>query len=301
LECCSGVPCPTDVPNRRRKCPPPPPNGPECEDGGFAFLIPLKFDDDSVEIPLNNLGGYCGKDSTPPGECGVTQNDQEIIFKNVGIFDNDKLTLVVKNTSKYVPYTGNAGAGPNTDGHYNNGALGSVGQVNLKNGYNVDLEFEFRHSNGELAVVSGYFVFFDLDTHSCECDPVDDDCENCPACENLGRDVVHIPDTQIQSAGLNSDDDIILSLDTNLCVSKNNGETSFWSTSVGDGADNPDTFSLLGSQLTGLTTKQRKVAGAFAFTEESVLDITYEIAGPKYGKGRNLVFSALIYNCVPFG
>jgi len=148
--------------------------------------------------------------------------------------------------------------------------------------------------------VSGYFIFFDIDA-LCECNPkpADGDCGNCPACNEYGRDVLRFPIDQVEAIGDN--EDIVLADATSICTEDTPEEFSFWATTKGDGTDNPvsGSFGLAGNVLTGLTTQQRKVAGGFAFTDKSVLSTNYEITGPERGTGRNLVFSALLFNCLP--
>jgi len=294
-DCCSGVPCPDTGPTRRRKCLAP--DLPRCTDAEppLAELIPLDFA--GIEIPVNNLGGFCGNGATEGGlvDCkGVA--DHVIEFKDVGVVDGQPISLVVRNTGPYIPVAGRDCGGANCDGHYNNGALGSMGQINVKHGTSVDLEFEFQR-NGSPIAVSGYFLFFDIDAN-CECDPRpdDDQCANCDACANHHRDVFSFPSAQIEVPSFGTFGDQILSPNTNICVNNAGGVRSFWATSNGDGVDNPESFGMnANGVLTGLGNAARDVAGGFAFTGRSVLSATYEVKGPQSENGRNLVFSAVLY------
>jgi len=87
-----------------------------------------------------------------------------------------------------------------------------------------------------------------------------------------------------------------------LCQSVKNGKRSFWATRKGnyfEGEDNPEYWGGDIGILDELTSFQKRVTVALGFTDKSSLDITYEIVGGKYiDTGRNLVFSAAIYDCL---
>lgn len=96
---------------------------------------------------MNNLGG-----SGP--NLGQAK---EIRYSNVGTFGDDPFDLVVTvaggRDSSYTAKTPS-----------DNGKNGDFGQINLKNGETVDLNFEIQDVDGHpLNLKSFYFSFFDLD------------------------------------------------------------------------------------------------------------------------------------------
>jgi len=305
-----------------------------CEAGFKIVLTP--FDFSKATVPVNNLGDFCGNGAEPGGtsDCGGSV-DPYIVYEGVGSGrtgngDQIPITLVVKVSSgDYVPSEYNVDGddgvdGPNTNGYRNNGVLGEMGQVNVRNGHKVSLDFEFRdgYGAGSSAVsVSGYFAFFDVDALCyCENTPPTNNCMNpddCPNCYNKngeqywGADCVSVSNADITDPNLGDDSygDIVLTTnpETSLCMDSTTepGRTIFYGTKKGDGADNtnswinPDGAQFENGGFPELTFKQNTFAGMFGFVNQDSLQIDYEVTGAETQKGRNLVFSAQLYLCLP--
>jgi len=288
---------PTLTPTRTPSGPPINFNNETCTN---YILAPLDFANPDVNVSLNNLGGFCGKDAVDGVHCG-DDLPKIIRYKNVGFFNGSFVTLVVENTSPYVPKDGTMGPTANTDGHYNNGVLGNLGQINQKIRNKVDLKFSWENSNGDPLSLSGYFIFYDIDNGYCNCTSVSNDCKKCHDCPG-GRDKIDVTESDISVPDYGFYPGIVIDPETYLCQSVKNGKRSFWATRKGnyfEGEDNPEYWGGDIGILDELTSFQKRVTVALGFTDKSSLDITYEIVGGKYiDTGRNLVFSAAIYDCL---
>jgi len=324
----TGIGLETPSPTKSIETPPPvPENPPECTgENTNPVLVPFAFKD--INVPTNNLGFFCGKDATElDGECGPGENS-EIVYENVGVAEvagggATSITLVVRNTNEYIPRNPeykDQGGRVNTDGYKNNGILENVGQINLANGQSVDLEFEFQDADnaGVAVAVSGYFCFFDLDTLR-TCDEIksgevsvlpDNDCATSPTTCKIGgpygRDVVRFPTSQIATDPVIDEyPDILRASTSYVCMDNETleGETSFWGTKAYlQGADNPGNFEFDNGALkftSASTNFPQNTYACYDFENKKVLTHTYEVVGEQKGTGRNLVFSALLWICVP--
>jgi len=319
----------TPSPTKSVNTPPPvPENPPECTgENTNPVLVPFAFK--GIDVPTNNLGFFCGKDATEgDGECGPGAAP-EIVYKSVGVAEvagngATSITLVVRNTNEYKPYQPPPSSSPteegaNKDGFGNNGILENVGQINLANGQSVNLEFEFQDANnpGVAVAVSGYFCFFDLDTLK-TCDEItskevtvlpDNNCATspttCTTAGPYGRDVVRFPTSQIATDSVIDEyPDILRATNSLVCMDDQTveGETSFWGTKAYlQGVDNPGNFEFDNGELTFESASgfAKRAYACYDFENKDVLTHTYEIVGDQKGKGRNLVFSALLWICTP--
>jgi hypothetical protein len=114
---------------------PPPPSPPPPDP---CATIPFALDFTNSVIRFNNLGGMgpldvdCGSDINPEG----IADPQELRYDGVGVYNGRVVSMVVKNTSRYLPNEGKCGKGSQS-----NGRKGAFGRINL--GTNQAAEFGY--------------------------------------------------------------------------------------------------------------------------------------------------------------
>lgn len=231
-------------------------------------VVHLNFEE--VEIGVNNLGGFCGLTGVTGVNCGPGF-PQIIEYKNITIFNNTEVNLIVSNTSTYLASQGNL-----QGNQFNIGTTGQFGQLSLKKTNSVSLNFAFEDNSGlPLTFPVFDFTIFDIDQEICSCN--DCACENCAFREVIEFDVQGLTTKA-------SDFQFFTDSSTSLCKEEEGTKVAFKSTQFGDASDNP-------SDISSLSQFAREVSLKIRFLEVSGFEFTYQIQGGNPTQGRSLNFA----------
>eukprot|EP00511_Aplanochytrium_stocchinoi_P006763 CAMPEP_0204840778 /NCGR_PEP_ID=MMETSP1346-20131115/38956_1 /ASSEMBLY_ACC=CAM_ASM_000771 /TAXON_ID=215587 /ORGANISM="Aplanochytrium stocchinoi, Strain GSBS06" /LENGTH=564 /DNA_ID=CAMNT_0051978389 /DNA_START=18 /DNA_END=1712 /DNA_ORIENTATION=+ len=254
-----------------------------------------------AELVNNNLGGFCGGDSPTKAfiegeDCGDgSMTPQEIRYRV-----SDNIYLVVTNTSEYTPGIG-IGGGLNNEGALNNGLVdnGKFGQINLRHGTSVDLNFAFVNGGGSPVVIDELsWRFFDLDQSICPCnfttcpvgiggdEPINY-CSNCDA--EFPREQLRIPMSEVDVVTLS--DGLIPPVDSRICQYQDMTSFLFNSRAVGNGDDNP-------TDPENLDDFQKSLLVDLTYTDVSNFNASYCIINGAGTVGRNIIFAFNFSECV---
>mmetsp|Transcript_10209 Transcript_10209/g.11765 ORF Transcript_10209/g.11765 Transcript_10209/m.11765 type:complete len:325 (+) Transcript_10209:134-1108(+) len=257
---------------------------------------------------INNLGGFC----SPPGTCNDT-TPEEIRFENACVLNGMSIDAVLRVAplTIYSPIPAKTPTTPNTGGVNNNGVLGTLGQVNLRNSERVDLRLSFETSTGRPVILSGQMVFVNLNNGKCSCNPTPDrfECNDCSSCDG-GRMFVTVPRFQVNGMfrppiPWDRRDFILPRRTTTLCRQGSFARVQFASTTQGSPIGGEDNPTEIGNEVwfdtDELTEAQKNAGFGFIFPPLPQLRFTWEIRDGDISFGRNLVFGLNVHDCPTFG